>query len=119
DFFRPHKGLLHAPLLMKNMPLAIERIVTARSQQEKIMIYGDYDVDGTTSVAIVYDFFNKHYNNFNSYPSVFFYIPHRYSEGYGLSFKGIDEAKKLGCSLLIALDCGTKEHEKIAYANTL
>jgi single-stranded-DNA-specific exonuclease len=119
DFFRPHKGLLHNPLLMKNMPLAIDRIFTARRQQEKIMIYGDYDVDGTTSVAIVYDFFNKHYNNFNPYPSVFFYVPHRYNEGYGLSFKGIDEAKKIGCSLLIALDCGTKENEKIAYANTL
>ncbi len=118
DFFRPHKDLLHDPLLMKDMPAALDRIDRARKEGEKLMIYGDYDVDGTTSVAIVYDFFNKYYNRPGG-DSVHFYIPHRYNEGYGLSFKGLDEAHTLGCTLLITLDCGTKETEKIAYANSL
>lgn len=118
DFFRPHKDLLHDPLLMKGMQAALDRIDRARKEGEKVMIYGDYDVDGTTSVAIVYDFFKKYYNRPGS-DCVHFYIPHRYNEGYGLSFKGLDEAQALGCTLLITLDCGTKETEKIAYANSL
>lgn len=117
-FFRPTKEMLHNPFLMKGMREAIDRVNTARAQNEVIMIYGDYDVDGTTSVAIVFDFFDKHYNK-PEQKNVHYYIPHRYAEGYGLSFKGIDEAKALGCSLIITLDCGTKEGQKIDYARSL
>lgn len=117
EFFRPHKEMLHNALSMKGMAVALERIDRAREAGEKVMIYGDYDVDGTTSVAIVYDFFYKYYNKPGT-DSVCFYIPHRYNEGYGLSFKGLDVAAASGCTLLITLDCGTKEGEKIAYANT-
>lgn len=118
DFFRPSKELLHDPYLMLGMERAVARIHNAKIHSETILVYGDYDVDGTTSVAIVYDFLNKHIPQPEK-QRIHYYIPHRYTEGYGLSFKGIDEAKALGCTLIITLDCGTKAIEKIAYANTL
>src|ERR1700761_1732283 len=111
-FFRPDQRHLHDPFLMKDMEKAIERIDTAIASGEKILIYGDYDVDGTTSVALVYSFFHQFYNNIE------YYIPDRYREGYGISTEGIDYAADNGFSLVIALDCGIKSVEKIAYANT-
>ncbi|MGZ3766234.1 MAG: single-stranded-DNA-specific exonuclease RecJ [Mucilaginibacter sp.] len=112
-FFRPDLRHLHDPFLMADMERAIERIETAISSGEKILIYGDYDVDGTTSVAVVYSFFHKLYDNIE------YYIPDRYKEGYGISTDGIDYAANNGFSLVIALDCGIKSVDKIAYANTL
>jgi single-stranded-DNA-specific exonuclease len=104
DFFRPQLSSRHAPLLMKDMEKAVTRIMVAMENREKIMVYGDYDVDGTTAVAIVYDFLCKVYE-----PSLLeFYIPNRYLEGYGLSEKGIDYAKQHDFKLLITLDCGIK-----------
>ena len=97
-FFRPSLTDLHDPFLMKDMDKAIERIGKAIANNEKILIFGDYDVDGTTSVATVYSFFKKFYAN------VGFYIPDRYKEGYGISFKGIDFAKENNFGLIIALD---------------
>jgi len=117
DFFRPHKGLLHDPYLMKGMQDAVFRISEARNAQESIFVFGDYDVDGTTSVAIVYDFLAQNRLVDTAETTLHFYIPHRYKEGYGLSFEGIDEAIKLGCTLMITLDCGIKSIEKVAYAN--
>jgi single-stranded-DNA-specific exonuclease len=111
DFFRPELSQLHDPFLMNGMDIAIHRIETAIQLNEKILIYGDYDVDGTTAVALVYSFFKSHYNNLE------FYIPDRYSEGYGISFKGIDYAKENDFKLIIALDCGIKSIDKIDYAN--
>jgi single-stranded-DNA-specific exonuclease len=112
-FFRPDINHLHDPFLMKDMEKAIVRIEQAFAAGEKIMIYGDYDVDGTTSVALVYSFFKKYY------PDLDYYIPDRYKEGYGISTQGIDFAHEHGFSLIIALDCGIKSVDKIAYANTL
>ncbi len=112
-FFRPDLGHLHDPFLMKDMDKAIARIGQAFEEGEKILIYGDYDVDGTTSVALVYSFFHK------IYPNLEYYIPDRYKEGYGISTKGIDYAAENGFKLIIALDCGIKSVDKIAYANTL
>ncbi len=113
-FLRPSKEYLNDPFLMKNMVIAIETINEIIKSNKKILIYGDYDVDGITSVALVYDFFNK------IIPSkVLFYIPDRYDEGYGLSFKGIDYAKNNDCDLIIALDCGIRANEKVDYANSL
>lgn len=109
-FFRPQLAHLHDPFLMKDMDLAIERINQALPRQEKIMIYGDYDVDGTTSVALVYHFFKR------IYPNIDFYIPNRYKEGYGISKLGIDYAAENGFSLIIALDCGIKSIAEIDYA---
>lgn len=104
NFFRPDINLRHSPLLMKDMDKAVKRIMVAREKKEKILIYGDYDVDGTTAVAIVYDFLCQVCD-----PSELeFYIPNRYLEGYGLSEKGIDYAKQHGFTLLITLDCGIK-----------
>jgi single-stranded-DNA-specific exonuclease len=111
-FFRPDLRHLHDPFLMADMEKAIERIETAISKGEKILVYGDYDVDGTTSVALVYSFFSKLYNNLE------YYIPDRYREGYGISTEGIDYAAANGFGLVIALDCGIKSVDKIAYANT-
>lgn len=111
-FFRPDLRHLHDPFLMTDMEKAIERIETAIPSGEKILIYGDYDVDGTTAVSLVYSFFKKLYNNID------YYIPDRYREGYGISTEGIDHAATNGFSLIIALDCGIKSVEKIAYANT-
>jgi single-stranded-DNA-specific exonuclease len=110
-FFRPSFDDLHNPFLMKNMVQAVERIEKAIGNGEKILIYGDYDVDGTTSVALTYSFFK------NFYPNIGFYIPDRYSEGYGISTQGIDYAAENNFSLIIALDCGIKSIDKITYAN--
>jgi single-stranded-DNA-specific exonuclease len=112
-FFRPDQRHLHDPFLMADMEKAITRIETAIQQNEKVMIYGDYDVDGTTSVAVVYSFFHNHHTNME------YYIPDRYKEGYGISTQGIDYAAENGITLIIALDCGIKSVDKIAYANTL
>jgi single-stranded-DNA-specific exonuclease len=111
DFFRPELSQLHDPFLMNGMDIAIKRIESAIQQNEKILIYGDYDVDGTTAVALVYSFFKTHYENLE------FYIPDRYLEGYGISFKGIDYAHENDFKLIIALDCGIKSIDKIDYAN--
>lgn len=111
-FFRPSYGHLHSPFLMKDMQRAVDRIDHAIRHREKIMIYGDYDVDGTTSVAMVYSFLKK------IYPHVDYYIPDRYTEGYGVSYKGIDTAVSGGYGLIISLDCGIKAVERINYAGT-
>jgi single-stranded-DNA-specific exonuclease len=112
-FFRPEISQLHDPFLMKDMDKAVERVLRALKGNEKILIYGDYDVDGTTSVALVYSYLKKYFKK-----RIEFYIPDRYSEGYGISYKGIDHAAEHGYSLVIALDCGIKAVEKIAYATT-
>ncbi len=111
-FFRPEIDDLHDPFLMKDMDLAIERIGKAIKDNENILIYGDYDVDGTTSVALVYSFLKEFYN------SVGFYVPDRYSEGYGISLQGVQFAQDNEFSLVIALDCGIKANEKIDYARS-
>lgn len=113
DFFRPQLSQLHDPFLMKDMDKAITRIDTALAAGEKILIYGDYDVDGTTSVALAYSFFRQ------LTPNIEYYIPDRHKEGYGISTAGIDYAKSKGITLIIALDCGIKSNDKIDYANTL
>jgi single-stranded-DNA-specific exonuclease len=110
-FFRPTLDDLHDPFLMRDMDKAIARIELAIANCEKILVYGDYDVDGTTSVAVVYSFL------YNFYPNLDYYIPNRYTEGYGISTTGIDFAVANGFSLIIALDCGIKSIDKIAYAN--
>jgi single-stranded-DNA-specific exonuclease len=112
-YFRPDIRHLHDPFLMKDMEQAIERIESAIINKEKILVYGDYDVDGTTSVAVVYSFF-KQYHSYIEY-----YIPDRYKEGYGISQQGIDYAAENDFSVIIALDCGIKSVDKIAYANSL
>ncbi len=112
-FFRPHIMQLHDPFLMKDMEQAILRIEIAIAQQEKILIYGDYDVDGTTAVALTYSFFSALTQN------IAYYIPDRHKEGYGISAQGIDFAKANNFTLIIALDCGIKAVDKIAYANSL
>ena len=109
-FFRPKLSYLHCPFLMKNMQKAVARIETAISKNQKILIYGDYDVDGTTSVAMMYLFLKKHTKN------VEYYIPCRYSEGYGISLTGIDYAYKNNISLIIALDCGITAINQVEYA---
>lgn len=109
-FFRPDKNLIHDPFLMKGMVEAVDRIGKAFENGERIMIYGDYDVDGTTSVAMVYSFF------LNLYDNLVYYIPDRYEEGYGVSFKSINHAKEEGITLIIALDCGIKAVKKVEYA---
>ncbi|MBD3748041.1 MAG: single-stranded-DNA-specific exonuclease RecJ [Sphingobacteriales bacterium] len=110
SFFRPDIRHLHDPFLMKSMPEAIDRIERAIANKEGILIYGDYDVDGTTAVALTYSFFKEFHSNIN------YYIPDRYNEGYGISTQGIDYAHDLGYSLIIALDCGIKSIDKVAYA---
>lgn len=110
SFFRPNLDDLHDPFLMKDMDKAVARLIGAIQNQEKILIYGDYDVDGTTSVALVYSFLSDFSTQLD------FYIPDRYTEGYGLSKKGIEYAVENNFSLLIALDCGIKEVEVIQYA---
>jgi single-stranded-DNA-specific exonuclease len=112
-FFRPDLKDLHDPFLMKDMDLAVDRLTKAISSGERIMVYGDYDVDGTTAVAIVYDFIHK------IHPAVEYYNPDRYTEGYGISQQGIDYANSVGITLIISLDCGIKAADKVAYANTL
>ncbi len=110
SFFRPSLADLHDPFLMKDMDKAVERLHTAISGGEKILVYGDYDVDGTTAVSLVYSYVKR----FTS--RVDFYIPDRYDEGYGVSYKGIDWASDSGFTLLITLDCGIKAIDKVAYA---
>lgn len=119
-FFRPDIDHLHDPFLMKDMEKAILRIEKAIADQEKILIYGDYDVDGTTSVALVYGFFRKIiFDDLpQDFPKIDYYIPDRYREGYGISTQGIDYAHEHGYSLIIALDCGIKSIDKINYANS-
>ncbi len=113
NYFRPELKHLHSPWLMQNMDVAVERIQKAFQTNEKILVYGDYDVDGTTAVACVYQFLRK------IYPNVDFYIPHRYREGYGLSKQGIEYAHAHHYGLIVLLDCGIKSHKLIAYAKTL
>ncbi len=110
SYFRPSLEDLHDPFLMKDMDKAVDRIITAVKKGEKIMIYGDYDVDGTTAVSLVYSFFRTFYKK------VEFYIPDRYSEGYGISYKAIDFACSEGVKLMITLDCGIKAVAKVDYA---
>lgn len=109
-FFRPELDQLHDPFLMKDMDLAVARIELAIEEGENILVYGDYDVDGTTAVALMSSYLLQHY------PNVATYIPDRYGEGYGVSFAGIDFAEDNGFSLIIALDCGIKAIDKVAYA---
>lgn len=113
EYFRPQLSSLHDPWLMKDMEKAVSRIISAFEAGEKILVFGDYDVDGTTAVASFYQFIRSIYSDTD------FYIPHRYREGYGVSKMGIDFAKENGFSLIVSLDCGIKSVELIAYAKTL
>ncbi len=115
DFFRPQLSHLHDPFLMKDMEKAVLNILSAIEQHKKILVFGDYDVDGTTSVACMYRFLKKIYKEEN----IAFYIPHRYREGYGVSKMGIDFAKENNFGLIISLDCGIKSVDLIAYARSL
>jgi len=112
-YFNPRVEDLHDPFLMKDMDKAIERIQLAQEKKEGVLIYGDYDVDGTTSVALAYSFFKDKFDKID------FYIPDRYKEGYGISNQGIDYAKNAGLSLIIALDCGIQSIDKVEYAKSL
>ena len=109
-FFRPQLPDLHDPFLMKDMDVAVDRLNKALGKKERILVYGDYDVDGTTAVSLVYKFIQEFYSNID------YYIPDRYEEGYGVSFKGVDYAVETGVKLVIVLDCGIKAIEEIAYA---
>ena len=114
-YFRPELNFLHDPFLMKDMDKAVQRILSAFEKKEKILVFGDYDVDGTTSVACMYKFLCKIHE-----PGLLdFYIPHRYREGYGVSKMGIDFAKENNFALIISLDCGIKSVELIAYAKSI
>ncbi len=115
-FFRPELSMLHDPFLMHGMQETVARIDRAGAAQEKIMVYGDYDVDGTTAVSLVYAFLQKYFST--DPDQVSFYIPNRYREGYGISYEGIDQAAAEGRNLIIALDCGIKAVEKAAYAKS-
>lgn len=110
SFFRPSLNELHDPFLMKDMDKAVNRVLAAIQNQEKILVYGDYDVDGTTAVALMYSFLSTIYDKLE------YYIPNRYTEGYGVSFQGIDYADENNFSLIIALDCGIKAIDKVTYA---
>jgi len=114
EFFKPNLNDIHNPFLMKDMQLAVDRVATAIENGEKIMVYGDYDVDGTTAVALMYLYLSKIVDK----KYLDFYIPDRNIEGYGISLEGIDYAKNNGFSLIIALDCGIKAIDKIEYAKT-
>ena len=113
EFLRPNLSKLHDPFLYKDMDKAVNRLCTALNNNEKILIYGDYDVDGTTSVALVYSFLKRYCTT-----NIDYYIPDRYTEGYGVSMQGVDYAANNGCSLIIALDCGIKDNPRVDYANT-
>ncbi len=115
NYFRPDLKMLHSPWLMKDMQKAVDRIITAVTKNEKILVFGDYDVDGTTSVACMYQFLVSIYDE----DKIDFYIPHRYREGYGVSKMGIDYAAANNISLIICLDCGIKSADLIHYASTL
>jgi single-stranded-DNA-specific exonuclease len=110
NFFRPQWSHLHDPFLMKDMDKAVKRITDALEKEEYILVYGDYDVDGTTAVSLVYSYLQKIYKNIG------YYFPDRQKEGYGISITGIDYARDNGFSLVIALDCGIKDVEKMQYA---
>lgn len=110
-YFRPELSHLHNPFLMKDMDKAVRRILQAIEKKEKILIYGDYDVDGTTAVSLMYSFFKLFYREY-----IDIYIPDRYTEGYGISFKGIDFAKENNFTLIISLDCGVRSTDKVEYA---
>ncbi len=110
QFFRPALEDLHDPFSMMDMNQAVDRIMSAMDRNERILVYGDYDVDGTTSVALLYSFFNKYYSNLG------YYIPDRDTEGYGVSTKGVDYASANNYSLIISIDCGIKAVEKVKYA---
>lgn len=112
EFFNPSLSSLHDPFLMKDMNRAVDRISTAIARNEKILVYGDYDVDGTTSVALMYAFLRERHSSLD------YYIPDRYHEGYGLSLKGIDYAADGNCRLIIALDCGIKAVDRVKYARS-
>ena len=112
-YIRPSLESLHDPFLMRDMTQAVDRLERAIDNHERIMVYGDYDVDGTTAVALMYSFLRTQTDN------LIYYIPDRYREGYGISREGIDTAKAEGCTLVIALDCGIKAIDKIDYANSL
>ena len=109
-FFRPSLDDLHDPFLMKDMNVAVQRIETAILNEENILVFGDYDVDGTTAVSLVSSYLKTYY------PNIATYIPDRYEEGYGVSYKGIDFSEDNNISLIIALDCGIKAIDKVAYA---
>ena len=111
-FFNPSLDSLHDPFLMKDMNIAVDRISAAVKKNERILVYGDYDVDGTTAVALMYSFLKDQYSN------VDYYIPDRYKEGYGVSFQGLDFAYQNNCKVVITLDCGIKAVEKVKYART-
>lgn len=111
-FFRPQLSDLHDPFLMDDMRKAVDRLNQALGRKERIMVYGDYDVDGCTAVALVYKFLLQYYSNID------YYIPDRYEEGYGISKKGVDYAAETGVKLIIVLDCGIKAVEEIAYAKS-
>jgi single-stranded-DNA-specific exonuclease len=113
DFFRPDLSKLHDPFLMKDMDRAVARLHESIINKENLLIYGDYDVDGTTAVALIYSFVRTFTSNID------YYIPDRYDEGYGVSYKGIDWAKEHKCTLIISLDCGIKAVEKVKYAKDL
>ncbi|MHB1921265.1 MAG: single-stranded-DNA-specific exonuclease RecJ [Chitinophagaceae bacterium] len=113
SFFRPSLKDLHDPWLMKDMKKAVDRVEAAILKNEKILIYGDYDVDGTTAVAVVFSFLRTFHENMD------FYIPHRYREGYGISLEGIEFARENGFTLIIALDCGIKSADHISHASSL
>ena len=113
NYFRPSLNQLHDHWLMKDMDKAVDRILNAMKSKEKILVFGDYDVDGTTAVACMFSFLKKNHGELD------FYIPHRYREGYGVSKAGIDFAKETGCSLIISLDCGIKSIELITYAKEM
>jgi single-stranded-DNA-specific exonuclease len=113
EFFRPDLSLLHNSFLMKDMDKAVARIITAINNKEKILVFGDYDVDGTTSVALFYSYLKT------IGADCWYYIPDRYAEGYGISFKGIDYAKENNYTVIVSLDCGIKANDKIDYANKL
>ncbi|MCF0202622.1 MAG: single-stranded-DNA-specific exonuclease RecJ [Bacteroidaceae bacterium] len=112
-FFRPQLTDLYDPFIMKDMDIAVDRLNEAMGRKERILVYGDYDVDGVTSVTLVYKFLNQYYSNID------YYIPDRYDEGYGISKRGIDYAKDTGVTLIIVLDSGIKAIEQIAYAKSL
>ena len=109
-FFRPHLSELHDPFLMKDMDKAVARLNEAMGRKERILVWGDYDVDGTTAVALVYKFLQQFYSNMD------YYIPDRYNEGYGVTYKGVDYAGETSVKLVIVLDCGIKAIDEIAYA---
>jgi single-stranded-DNA-specific exonuclease len=111
-FFSPSLDYLHDPFLMKDMNLAVDRISSAISKNERILVYGDYDVDGTTAVALMFSFLKERYSN------VDYYIPDRYKEGYGVSYKGLDYACEHNCKVIITLDCGIKAVEKVKHARS-